>query len=242
MLNYKKTVVDATWGDRDLQKYLGIYDADFGRIIKKYLKSKQCALEIGFGQGELLYWLSDRFEKVDGVEIDKDMYKSASRYVKKRKNIRIFNKDIFDYLNKKKKRNYDLIIINEVLEHIEKEKILQLLILCYESLASKGLVLIRTPSAESPFFGSYYRYIDLTHTTSFTRKSLIQFLVTSGFDKNDIKVMPTYHRKGLFPFFAYLIRMILENIFSVILFLYLGSEAFRLIYTPNLIVVAKKQK
>lgn len=239
MLDYKKVVVDSTWGERNLRKYLDIYDADFGRFIKK--SGNNNALEIGSGRGELLFWLSERFDKVVGLEIDRQMYKSQIPELKKKKNVMVKNEDAFDYLkNLSRFIKYDLVIINEMLEHVEPKKIIRLLRYCYFTLRENGMVIIRSPNAESPFFGAYYRYIDITHTISFTKKSLVQYLVGAGFEPNKVSIHPTYRRNKIFFILAYYIRRALEKLFALTLFLYLGSPAFGIIFTPNLIAVAKK--
>lgn len=240
-MNYKN-VVTVLWNRVDLEKELEIYQGEYGRFLNKLDLSNKVVLEIGCGFGELLYWLSQRASKVIGIEPDRGMYKHRIKEVRCVDKIIVHNVDAFKFFNNKKinRQRYDVIIMNDVLEHIAVSKIINLLKLIYFNLKDGGLLLLRVPNAQSPFFGSCYRYGDITHKISFTRSSITQCLLASGFSLDNICVYSTSHRYGLIYYIGYFIRKLVEKIFCLVLFLYIGNQAFKTIFTPNLVVVAKK--
>lgn len=67
----------------------------------------------------------------------------------------------------------------DLIEHFTKSDIVDLMHLAHKTLKDGGVLLLRTPNAESPLFGRFYN--DFTHETPFTRSSLQQILTTVGF-------------------------------------------------------------
>jgi hypothetical protein len=76
----------------------------------------------------------------------------------------------------------------DLIEHFEKEEILELLGLIYRALKFNGKLLLSVPNAETLFAGSIL-YGDFTHEIAFTRSSLSQILRLSGF--KEIKFLRT---------------------------------------------------
>ncbi|MBL0306338.1 MAG: hypothetical protein IPQ25_09965 [Chitinophagaceae bacterium] len=72
--------------------------------------------------------------------------------------------------------------MSHVLEHIEKEKIIDTLIHIRKNLLKKGGVfLLMVPNAQS-YTGAYWRYEDFTHNIMFTAGSCIYVLKAAGFE------------------------------------------------------------
>jgi SAM-dependent methyltransferase len=94
--------------------------------------------------------------------------------------------DMVDYLSLHNK-DVDLIIAVDVLEHVTKTDLLNLLDRIAQTLKSHGRLIIQTANGEGPFAGRY-RYGDLTHELAFTSRSIAQALRLVGFSR--IRVFP----------------------------------------------------
>jgi hypothetical protein len=68
----------------------------------------------------------------------------------------------------------------DIIEHVKKDRIIELLNLVYKTLSCKGKLIIRTPNMAS-IVGCYGRYIDFTHEVGFTSESLRQVLSETEF-------------------------------------------------------------
>lgn len=223
------------WVKRSEDFYKIAYLTEFEEIIKN-LDNHSKILDVGCGKGELLKVLEDYHKTFNlyGIEIDKTTYNLAKKKLKKTK---IINKDALTAL-KNFENYFDVIFLIDVLEHIDENKIFLFLSLVYKSLKKNGSLVLRVPNAESVFTGSYMRYIDPTHTISFTKESLTAILLDNNF--KDIKIRGQRFPNFWFSFLFRLPRFIFENIVKVILFFYYGEIALKSIQTPNLIAIAKK--
>lgn len=92
--------------------------------------------------------------------------------------------DAFDFLNGMKEE-YDVTIGNDFVEHIRKERLIEIVNLIYAALKPNGMVILKTPNMSAPF-ASISRYIDITHEIGFTDKSLTQLLKIVGFQRVEI--------------------------------------------------------
>ena len=85
--------------------------------IKKFVENKniKSLCDLGSGYGKILYYFGKILNyKIDGIEIDNEIYRFSKQLTSK--NIKIFKNNILEYnLNKK---NYDLIIVNDPLKKL----------------------------------------------------------------------------------------------------------------------------
>ena len=128
--------------------------------------------------------------------------------------------------------------MNDVIEHIHKNKIIPILKLIYSSLPIGGTLIIKTPNLENPFC-SYTRYSDFTHQIGFTGNSLVQVLKMSGF--NDISIYP-YKKRNKMAINELLIMIVQKFIYLSILrnFSYPPESQYRYPYPRRIFAVAKK--
>ncbi len=134
-------------------------------------------LDIGCGPGRMLSAIKNRgFKNICGIDInDKalDICRQVNIPVKQISNIKTFESSV----------KYDLIIMNHVLEHIEKQQVISTLkhirTNLLNNVPNSGLF-ISVPNAQSNT-NSYWAYEDFTHSTIFTSGSLIYVLKESGF-------------------------------------------------------------
>lgn len=158
----------------------------FGRVYASYFENvlkDASILDIGCNRGYLLKVLSEHsFSNLHGVDLAKSDLKVAHSLVPE---AFLYDQDMFDFLKKTEKK-FDVIILKAVIEHIEKNKILDMLKLIKSRLTKNGFVLIDVYNA-SYIFAPYERYMDFTHEVGFTRESLGQ---TLRMVFNDVAVSP----------------------------------------------------
>lgn len=176
---------DGIVNEFDEETFLGkarSYDRIYGRFLPESQDSQ--ILDIGCGTGIFLYYLKHSgYKNYYGIDISKENIE----FVRENITGKCEYVDMFEYLSGKENW-FDMIVMNDVLEHVAKEKAIRLVELVYKSLKIKGLVLIRVPNMENPV-AVYQRWADFTHSVSFTGHSLKMVLRLGGF--RDIAVYPT---------------------------------------------------
>ena len=171
-LNQEQNYFKFRLSDSDEHKFVNL-----PLYIKKYLpeNSKLKILDIGCGFGGYIQsLLSLGYQYVEGIDISEEAYLYG-----KENNLTIMKID--DICNFYPTEKYDLIIMNHVLEHIDKELIITTLTHIKDNILSKsGLGFIVVPNAQSNT-GSYWAYEDFTHSLLFTSGSLSYVLKSAGF-------------------------------------------------------------
>lgn len=151
------------------------YELNYSDLISCKLDAR--ILDIGSGMGHFLYYLKERGYKnylgLDvGIEQIEYCQKNVTENVEK-------VEDIFEFLDNREKY-YDLIVMNDVLEHFNKDKVLELLNKILISLNPKGRLIIKTLNM-SNLFASSSLYIDFTHEVGFSELNLPIILKAIGF-------------------------------------------------------------
>ena len=137
-------------------------------------------LDIGCGLGYLLSGISDKWEK-HGIEISAYASKHAQKYGK------IFNTSISDF--KPNIKNYDLIVIHHVIEHLDNpEEVIQII---HKLLKKRGHLIISTPDFDGSSARRYkdkFRLLnDKTHISLFSNDSMHRFLRYYGFRIDNVE-------------------------------------------------------
>ncbi|MBL4593320.1 MAG: 1-acyl-sn-glycerol-3-phosphate acyltransferase [Flavobacteriales bacterium] len=107
----------------------------------RLLKGKTKIMDIGCGYGYLSYFLhyKDESREILGVDYDEEKISIANNGFDKTENLTFNQVDIIthDFVQ------YDAILLNDVLHYFSEEKQLKLLEKCANSIADKGIILIR---------------------------------------------------------------------------------------------------
>jgi 2-polyprenyl-3-methyl-5-hydroxy-6-metoxy-1,4-benzoquinol methylase len=214
------------------QKYDAAYFKTF--YLNKLPKNTNCLiLDIGCGNGKYLKILEKLgFQNLYGIDISSEQIKLA-------KESNLFNVkciDAVDFL-KNIQEKYDVILLIDVLEHLDLEYSIELINLIYSSLKKEGKLFIQVPNALSPF--SPLRYSDITHKRAYSSFSIIQTLNTSDFKKITLfELFPYIH--GLKSFVRNILwRFILKPLISAFLYTAYGTN-FDKIYTANFLCICEK--
>lgn len=190
--------------------------ANYEWNYKKYLPAdKNCRiLDLGCGLGQFLFWLESKgYHNYLGVDISRQMLdlcqKNITGKVEKINSIAEFLAD--------KNESYDLIVLNDVIEHLPKPEIIADLELIRAALKPNGQLIIKTNNLAA-ITGARLRYEDFTHELGFTEHSLRQALMIAGFRAVEIKAfdMP---RTSLFRWIRFIGQAILHQSWRLIFFL-----------------------
>lgn len=208
------------------------------RLIRKYLPADSTAsiLDLGCGHGALIYFLRQAgYCNVVGVDVSPEQAGEAARLGIEG----IREGDLLDTLRNLPDHSQDVVIAFDVIEHFTKDELLPFVDEVLRVLKPGGRWLIHAPNGESPFVGAI-RYGDMTHELAFTRVSLAQLLLSSGFSRVDC------HESGPIPAgVKSTARWVLWRGIRLLLRVWVAAETGDLgrdvIYTRNLLAVAYKR-
>ena len=143
------------------------------------MDKKAKILDVGCGDGKFLFFLTNNgYQNVEGLELSKQQAEEARKNVKYRihevGDANIFLKKSFD--------NYQMITMNDVLEHIPKKDMIKLLKNILAAIKPGGTLIVNVPQVAG-LSSLFCRYVDFTHETIFTEMSLKQVLLSAGFSQ-----------------------------------------------------------
>ncbi|MGQ0714361.1 MAG: class I SAM-dependent methyltransferase [Gemmatimonadaceae bacterium] len=205
------------------------------RMVEKHFPPHKNAaiLDLGCGYGSLIYH-ARRAGYVNVVGVDRSPQQVAEA---KRLGIEgVTEGDILDYLAATPDETQDVVLTFDVIEHFTRDELLPFVDEVRRVLKDGGLWIIHTPNGESPL-SNRIRYGDLTHEQAFTRTSLGQLLLSSGF-----RSVECYEDTPVVRGAASAVRYLLWKTFRGMLRLYLaaetGNSGGKAIFTQNLLAIA----
>lgn len=212
------------------------YEDDYGKLLPEDKNIR--ILDIGCGMGHFLYYLSKKgYTNIKGVDLCDEQVKAAQKNVPLASIEKIT--DLKKFLSDNKE-TYDLITMNDVLEHLSKDMIMDTLSHIRNKLSNSGVFICRVPNL-SNIFGIYLFYNDFTHCVGFTEYSIRQVLELAGF--KDINVYANFTRINSFwkKILFTILRQIIFSITKLILaYIYMPGSRQPKIMTTFLIATAKK--
>ncbi len=151
----------------------------FRKMIRRHFPTERDAviLELGCGHGALLYALRQAgYTNTRGVDGSSEQVDAARRLGVPG----VSEGGVMDALRKTPDVSQDVVVAFDLIEHFAKDELIGLIDEVHRVLKSGGRWIIHVPNAESPFSGRI-RHGDFTHELAFTRQSLAQVLLSSGF-------------------------------------------------------------
>ena len=200
MVEYKKKIIDPFFPKDKAVKVLDIA-CGYGMFL-------EAARRVGY-------------ENCEGQDISE----ASVRYVKDKLHLKAEQNDLEAFLNSKSPETYDVITAINIIEHIKKEKIQDVLRLIQNRIKKGGTFIMEAPNALSPL-GLATFYSDYTHEWPFT-----PVLIRSSFENAGLvetKIVPTYVNSNR------IIRLC-QKIFSKII----GLDN-KLFWSGSLVAVGKK--
>lgn len=138
-------------------------------------------LDIGCGMGFALLALRDMgIKNVMGIDRDPAQVQKC-----RRRDLSVcLEKDAGAFLAEHP-QEFDVVLMLDVLEHVPVNDQIDLVRAVHTGLKSMGRLILTVPNANS-LLAARWRYIDFTHHSSFTEKSLHFVLKNAGFDRTQI--------------------------------------------------------
>ena len=207
------------------------YENFYGKFLPVDKNAK--ILDLGCGIGHFLYFLKSKgYTNFFGIDHSKKQIDFIQNNITKKAKVA----DAFEFLNNKK-NYFQLIVINDVLEHIPKEKLFDFLRLVLNSIEPGGAVFIKVPNMSNPF-GLRSRYISITHEIGFTEHSLLEVLEIVKF--SDIKIIGSF--SPVISFKSLIVKIARAFIYKILrlMFLLQGYPPPKIL-TKDVIAIAKKK-
>lgn len=210
----------------------------FKKLIRDHFpqNKKTKILEIGCGHGAFLYYVQQA-GYIDTVGID-----GSEEQVQEARRLgisHIKHVNIIEYLHGVDDDSLDLLIAFDVIEHFSKDELSDLLDEFHRVLKKGGKIICHQPNGEGPF-GSFMRHWDYTHEIAFTRESIAQIFLSSGFTNiNSYEDKPVVH--GIKSFFRFLLwEYFIRNIYVCVNTIESGSCDKNAIFTKNFLSIVEK--
>lgn len=150
------------------------------KVIREHFPEKRDAaiLDLGCGRGTLIYFARQAGYTVRGVDISPEQVAAARQLGLNS----VEQGDLFEALAASRGESLDMIVTIDVIEHFRKDELAAFVDEVFRVLRKEGKWVINVPNGESPFVGRIL-YADLTHELAFTRQSIAQLVLSSGFRK-----------------------------------------------------------
>jgi SAM-dependent methyltransferase len=156
---------------------------NFGNIFSSISKDS-LVLDVACGVGYLEhYLLKEGFTRIEAIDLSEEQIQVAKQKLKEYRlqytdKVEFKTVDAFDYL--RTSRGYDLIAMTDLLDHFQKDRVIEILQLSFSALNKGGFLIVRVTNADNPMFARFF-YRDFTHETPFTPDSIRQCLEIAGF-------------------------------------------------------------
>ena len=190
-------------------------------------------LDLGCGYGSLIYHARQAgYVNVVGVDRSPQQLVEAQRLGIEG----IVEGDILEYLDSVADASQDVVISFDVIEHFTRDELLPFVDEVRRVLKEDGRWIIHTPNGESPM-SNRIRYGDLTHEQAFTRTSLGQLLLSSGFRSLEcFEDTPVIH--GVASSLRFVAWKVIRGMLRFYLAAETGNSGGSAIFTQNLLAVA----
>lgn len=222
----------------NMKKEFELHSRYFKKNYLKYMpKDKnKSILDLGCGMGHFLYFCQEcGYKNCIGIDASKENIDFISR----RGTVRVYHSSIIDFLNDKEEC-FDVIILNDVIEHLTKEEIFAVLDAVMKAMRKGGVFIVKTPNMANPFVSTAGRYIDITHEVGFTEASMRQVLRATGFKNIDIVGTDVYVLNPIISIIAKVLSKII-NLFLYILSALYGRTSLK-IFEKDILAVAYKEE
>lgn len=206
-------------------------------LIRRFFPAHRDArvLDLGCGHGALIHFARQAgYVNMTGIDVSSQQVMEAERL-----GIRgVQQGDLMIFLGTLPEASQDVVVAFDVIEHFTKSELLPFVDEVRRVLKPGGRWIIHTANGESPFIGAI-RYGDFTHELAFTRTSLSQLVLSSGFSRAEF-----FESGPVAASFRGTLRMILWRLVHFGLRLWMtaetGDTGRNAIFTRNLFAVVYK--
>lgn len=157
-----------------LQRSFHAWRRQFGPILEG--NRKRAVLDVGCGDGRFaVFLLAEGFTNVTGVDLTPGLIETARQQVQ----AEFHCGDAQDFLCTREER-YDIIFLLNLIEHIERDKLVDFMTAVQRALRPGGFAVVRCPNMNC-LLAAGHLADDLTHRTGLTEQSLGQLTDLAGF-------------------------------------------------------------
>ena len=133
-------------------------------------------VELGCGSGEFLSFLQEHsFTDVRAIDLDVEHVRQAGQY-----GYPVAQADLFDFLPTLDDHSVDVLVMNDLIEHIPRERVVGLMEVIHSKLAGDGRFVVKTCNCNSPYGLSTF-FSDFTHVEGYTPQKLGHLAAMTGF-------------------------------------------------------------
>jgi 2-polyprenyl-3-methyl-5-hydroxy-6-metoxy-1,4-benzoquinol methylase len=153
------------------------------KLVRNYFPTDRNAaiVDLGCGHGALIHFAREAgYRNVEGIDRSPEQVAAANR-------LGIYGVregDLIEAISSLPGESHEVVVTFDVIEHFRKDEVIAFVDQVRRVLRPSGRWIIHTPNGESPF-GAKMRYWDFTHESAFTRESIRQLLLSSGFERVD---------------------------------------------------------
>lgn len=192
-------------------------------------------LDLGCGHGTAIFFAQQAgYSNVRGVDRSPEQVAEAERLGV----TGVSQGDLAETIRTTPAESLDVVLTFDVIEHFRRDELLVLVDEIRRALRPNGRWIAHTVNAESPFFGRI-RYGDVTHEQAFTRTSIAQLLLTSGF-----RTVACYEDTPIVHGLKSAVRYVLWKVVRGMLRTYLAAETGltdrAVVLSQNFLIVADK--
>jgi len=188
-------------------------------------------VDIGAGAGELIGALREwGYQSVSGIDFSQEQVVAAESAGVQG----IICGDALQWLENKSDC-FDVIIAFDFLEHLSRDQTLRFLELAHSALRPKGIIILRSPNS---LVLPGYRYCDYSHYQAFTSHSIAQVLRICHFTDIGVRECPP-EPVSILGIGRFCVWQVIR-LFIATYFLVATGSSMGMIYSPNLLVFAKK--
>jgi 2-polyprenyl-3-methyl-5-hydroxy-6-metoxy-1,4-benzoquinol methylase len=244
--NWKQRIYDSYMsnGFQDSHSTKREFDLQSKYFRKNYLKfmpkNKKCRiLELGCGMGQFLEFCKQcGYNNYEGIDVSQENISFIKEMFGEE--VKVWIADIREFLDAESSREsgYDVVILNDVIEHLTKSEVFEVLDGVYKLLTKNGVFMIKTPNMANPYVNTAGRYIDFTHEIGFTEKSMRQVLRAAGYKEITIIGTDIY----VFNPVISIIAKVISKIINCFLFLFsaLYGRTSLKIFEKDILAIAYK--
>lgn len=194
-------------------------------------------LDIGCGWGDFLLYLNeDGYRSIMGIDLSQECIDHClDKGLGTPENLQ---KAGLEEFLASREETFDLIVLNDVIEHFPKEKVIDYLNLIRKALRKDGRVIVKSINCANPITGAASRYYDFTHTLGFTEESLAQVLRLADFERIELLPQDIWVFNPLVNLFGKFFQGVFNFLFRSLSLLY-GRKTTH-IFTKDLIAVGHR--
>jgi 2-polyprenyl-3-methyl-5-hydroxy-6-metoxy-1,4-benzoquinol methylase len=185
-LTAKTEPFDTFWeAPKNIEKGYTSFGKFYRRNYLRYIPEDKHAniLAVSCGPGYFVNLLAEEgYINVTGIDSDPEKLRYALD-----KGLNCRTENAFPFL-KTNKDPYDLIFVEQEINHLTKDEILSFMKLCRDNLKKEGILIVHSLNGANPITGSEALAQNFDHYNTFTEYSLSQILQYSNF--HEIKVFP----------------------------------------------------